>query len=169
MLNQLKEFYRKNRLLIIIGLAFILLMQICSRGARVSKPLPQQTVQQQLDKNLSDDSQLKPLKEIYYEEQQQRQDSNPQMTNLFILMGLVLLVYVATRRGWLQKLAPSIVWVSINIRRHKASKERIATITISNHTKESLSFSSPVIGFGSPTKKGRKFKLKGSADQAVFP
>ncbi len=169
MLNQLKEFYRKNRLLIIIGLAFILLMQICSRGGRVSKPLPPPNTQQQVDTAGLDDSQLKPLKEIYYEEQQNKKGRTPQMTNLFILMGLVLLVYVATKRGWLQKLAPSIVWIRTNVQRHKTTKERIATITISNHTKESLTFSSPVIAFGSPIKKRRRFKIKGGADQTVFP
>ncbi|MBS2210057.1 hypothetical protein KEM09_01505 [Carboxylicivirga mesophila] len=169
MLNQLKEFYKKNRLFIIIGLAFILLMQICSRGGRVSKQAVPETSVHQPDSSVSDDSQLKPLREIYYEEQQNKKTRNPEITNLFILMGLVLLVYVATRRGWLQKLAPSIVWVNIRIRRHKSSKDRIATITISNHTKESLTFSSPVLSFGSPLKKSRKFKLKGGGDQSVFP
>ena len=41
MLDKIKTFYRQNRLLIIIGLSFILLMQICSRGGRVDKPAVQ--------------------------------------------------------------------------------------------------------------------------------
>ncbi len=169
MLEQLKAFYRKNRLLIISGLAIILLTQICSRGARRPQPTNPAPIAQHLDSQAIDDTQLKPLREIYYEEQQQHNTSNPEMTNLFILMGLVLLVYVATKRGWLQKLAPSIVWLSVSVRRNKQNKQRMATITISNHTKENVTFESPILSFGSPFGKQRKFKLRGNTEQAVFP
>ncbi|MCU4156485.1 hypothetical protein J1N10_10885 [Carboxylicivirga sp. A043] len=167
MLDKIKTFYRQNRLLIIIGLSFILLMQICSRGGRVDKPAVQKE-QPVLDQEIADDSQLKPLNEIYYEQQQKKQERNPEMISLYILMGMVLLVYVATKRGWLQKLSPSIVWVVISVKRNKTTKARVATITINNQTKESLTFSPPILAFATPFKKARKFRIKG-ADENLFP
>lgn len=169
MLEQIKAFYKKNRLFIIIGLALVLLMQICSRGARPPQHAVQEHQTLQIDSQTMDDAQLKPLRDIYYEQQQNSKTRNPELTNLFLLMGLVLLVYVATKRGWLQKLAPSIVWISISVKRNKPNKERIATITISNHTKDSVTFDSPVLLFSSLFSKSRKFKIKGNSDQAVFP
>ncbi|WP_439182912.1 hypothetical protein [Carboxylicivirga taeanensis] len=169
MLNQLKDFYQKNRLFIISGLALVLLLQICSRGARkpVSTALPDTHIQ--ADTVVNADTLLKPLQEIYYEEKLKNSERNPEITHLFLLMGLVLLVFVATKRGWLQKLTPSIVWVSIKARRKKETKERVATISISNYTKESLTISSPILILSSPSKKARKFKVKGSTEQNIFP
>jgi hypothetical protein len=128
-----------------------------------------QTIEQPtLTPEAGDDSQLKPLNEIYYEQQQEKQERNPDMISLYILMGMVLLVYVATKRGWLQKLSPSIVWVTISLKRNKATKARIATITINNQTKESLTFSPPILAFGGPFKKARKYRIKGGDDN-IFP
>ncbi|MCT4588237.1 MAG: hypothetical protein N4A71_10475 [Carboxylicivirga sp.] len=168
MIDKIKEFYQKNRLLIIIGLAMILLMQICSRGGRVDRTVSLPSETNQYNESVQDDRQLKPLDEIYYEEQQKEQRQNPEMFSLFILMGLVLFVFVATKRGWLQRLSPSIVWISVSIKRNKVTKERIASISIRNHTKESLTFSPPVLAFGMLFKKTRKFRIKGGSD-AVFP
>jgi len=167
MLENIKEFYRKNRLYIIIGLAFLLLMQICSRGGRVNTSQRNSSTNE-ITENIGSDGELKPLNELYYEERQAKQQRNPEFYSLFLLMGLVLLVYVGIKRGWIQKLSPSIVWVSIGIRRNKSSKERMATISIQNSTKESLTFNSPIIAFAAPFKKARRFKIKGGVDN-VFP
>ncbi|MCG8579281.1 MAG: hypothetical protein MI866_05165 [Bacteroidales bacterium] len=167
MLDRIKTFYRQNRLLIIIGLAFLLLMQICSRGGRVEKPIqPREPLA--AEESITDDSQLKPFNELYYEQQQERQQRNPEMISLYILMGLVLFVYVATKRGWLQKLSPSVVWVTVRVKRNKATKARVASILINNQTKESLTFSPPILAFGAPFKKARKFRIKGGDDN-LFP
>ena len=109
------------------------------------------------------------MRDIYYEQQQNNTTRNPELTNLLLLMGLVLLVFVASKRGWFQKITPSFVWISVTIKRNKVNKERIVTISISNHTKNSLTFDSPVMVFGSVLGKRRKFKIKGNSDQAVFP
>lgn len=168
MLNNIKEFYRKNRLLIIAGLAFLMLMQICGRGGRIDRSNFDASRPSQPNELIEDDTQVKPLNELYYEEQQKREGKNPEMISLYILMGLVLFVYVATKRGWLQRLTPSIVWVGVSIKRNKTSKERIATISIRNHTKESLTFSPPVLAFSAPFKKARRFRIKGGNDN-IFP
>ncbi|TRX66217.1 7TM-DISM domain-containing protein [Carboxylicivirga sp. M1479] len=168
-MHKIKEFYRKNRLLIIAGLAFILLMQICSKGGRVKQKNAEHDSQVTTEAPSNNDSELKPLNEIYYEEQQNNPERNPEMTSLFILMGLVLLVYVATKRGWLQKLTPSIVWVRISVKRNKATKQRMATISIANHTKESITFFAPVLAFSASFGKARRFRLKGGSDQQLFP
>ncbi|WP_430816990.1 hypothetical protein [Carboxylicivirga sp. RSCT41] len=167
MLDKIKTFYRQNRLLILIGLAFLLLMQICSRGGRVDKALLQNE-QQAVEESIPDDTELKPLNELHYEQERQQQKRNPEMISLYILMGMVLLVYVATKRGWLQKLSPSVVWVRVHVKRNKSTKARIVSISINNQTKESLTFSPPVLAFGSPFKKARKFRIKGGDDN-IFP
>ncbi len=166
-LDQVKAFYRQNRLLIIFGLGFLLLMQICSRGGRVDRPSQIEAYHEQ-NESLQGDEQLKPLSEIYREEAEQR-NNNPEMTSFFILMALVLLVFVATKRGWLQKLAPSIVWVTVKVKRHKQTKSRIAIINVLNQSKESLTFSPPTIAFGSISKKARRFRIKSGNGQDVFP
>ncbi len=167
--DKLKAFYHQNRLIILVGLGFLLMMQICSKGGRVEqvKVSSQESTQQEAIEN--DDTELKPLNEIYYKQQQEKQERNPEMISLYLLMGMVLLVYVATKRGWLQKLTPSIVWVSIRMRRDKITKARVATIMINNQTKESLTFFPPVLAFGIPFKKVRKFRIKGNAQSDVFP
>lgn len=167
MLDKIKAFYHQNRLLIIIGLAFLLMMQICSRGGRVEKPKHQNTLSD-TEQIMPDDSQIKPLNEIYYEQQKENNERNPEMISLYLLMGMVLLVYVATKRGWLQKLSPSIVWVTISVKRNKTTKARIASILINNQTKESLTFSPPILVFGTPFRKARKFRIKGTDDN-LFP
>lgn len=166
LINNIKAFYQKNRIIIIVGLGFLVLMQICSRGGRVEKqePMPSPEIAQ-----VTDDAEVKPLREIYYDDIQKQKVKRPEMTSMFILMGLVLLVYVAIKRGWLQKLTPSVVWVRVKIRRDKNTKERIASISIVNQTKESLTFSPPILVFSDVFKKSRKFRLKSGEGQNVFP
>ena len=162
-INTVKVFYRKNRLLLIIGLGFILMMQICGEGGKVNTMPAERHEHVQ---NRPDDTDLKPLREI---ESQDRRTTHPELISLFTLMALVLLFYAAAKRGRIKKTILSIVWVSLRIKRHKQSKERMATLSIVNHTKESITFMSPVISFGSVFKKSRKFRLKSGAGQAVFP
>jgi len=168
LMNKIKAFYQKNRLILIIGFGFILMMQICSRGGQVKTEHQLKDKYEQVQSKV-DDTDLKPLREIYEEDIRQNKPGNPEMTSLFILMGLVLFVYVATKRGWLQKLAPSIVWISIHLRKHKQTKERMAGLSVANHTKESITFMSPIITFGGVFKKSRKFRLKSGVGQDVFP
>jgi len=165
LINNFKAFYKANRLLIIGGLAFILLMQICSRGGRVKSIQPRvEDIQMQ-----SEDTDLKSLDEIYAEDMLIKKPNNPELTSVLLLVGLVLLFYVATKRGWVQKLAPAFVWVSIHIKRHPHSKERIATIEVLNQTKESVTFIAPIISFSNLVKKSRKFRIKSGSGYDVFP
>ncbi len=154
--------------MILMGLFFLVLMQICSRGGQVERSLPVH------DNNQSDvvaeDTLLRPLDELYYEElAKEGKKRNPETINLLILIMLVLLVFVATKRGWLNKLSPSFVWLGLSVKRNKTSKARIATILIRNHTKESLTFLPPVMVFSAPFKKVRKFRIKGGDGSHVFP
>ena len=85
------------------------------------------------------------------------------------MTGLVLLVFVATRRGWLLKIMPPMVISSLKISTQKGTKGRLAKYSINNHTRNSLTFYEPVIIFGSLTKKARKFRIKGGDSQNLFP
>ncbi len=164
--NSVKTFYQKNRLLIIIGLGFILMMQICSQGGKVNTNPDEQI--REIERSV-DDTDIKPLQEIYQEEVRDNKTANPEMISLFILIGFVLMFYVATKRGWIKKIVPSVVWVSLSIKRHKQSKERMATLLVLNQTRESITFISPVISFGGLFKKSRKFRIKSGVGQDIFP
>jgi len=166
LVNSIKVFYQKNRLLIIIGLGFMLVMQICSQGGRVETESgkPNQIMETSVQ-----DTETKPLQEIYRDQIHQKRAVDPEVTSLFILIGLVLLFYVATKRGWLKHIVPAIVWVSLKVRRNNDTKERLATLTVSNHTKESITFTSPVIAFNHLFKKARRFRLKSGVGHNAFP
>ena len=165
-IQQLKSFYLRHRTVILIGFAFILLMQICSRGAEV--PVSQEPVAiEQMEEWSQDDTAIKPLAEI---ERERRQDQQlPGTTSLVMMMVLVLIFYVGVKKGWFLKLIPAIVWVSLRLYRNKQTRHQMLKMSILNQTKESHAFLAPILVFGSPFKKSRKFRIKGGDGQDVFP
>ncbi len=165
-IEQVKAFYLRHRTILLIGFAFLLLMQICSRGAEV--PSRQEAVTAEPPAQWGqEDGTVKPLGEI--EREQQHEQRLPGASSMVVMMVLVLVFYVGVKKGWFVKLMPSIVWVSLQVKRHKESHHRMLRIFISNQTKESRTFVAPILVFGSPFKKSRKFRIKGGDGQDVFP
>lgn len=162
--DRLKDFYLRNRLWIIGGLFFLLMMQICSEGGRVNH----QSAPVMHDQELTDDAPV-PLEALTPSDDEiVRQRPTINSNYLFLLMGLGLLLVVALRRKWLNKLMPDIVWISHNFKHTKLSKTTLVRISVINKTHSSITFQSPVLVFGSPFAKSRKFRLKNGGDN-VFP
>jgi len=166
LIQQLKAFYLRHRTVILIGFGFVLLMQICSRGREVSHREEPVVIEQQ-EEWTQDGVSIKPLAEIERERQQDQQ--LPGTTSLVLMMVLVLVFYVGVKKGWFVKLIPAIVWVSLRLHRNKQTQHRMLKISILNQSKESHTFLAPILVFGSPFKKSRKFRIKGGDGQDVFP
>jgi len=162
--DELKTFYLKNRLWILGGLFFLLMMQICSQGGKVQKTTPVSTEISEPTEHSLDE--LESLTNSTVDVNNQRKTFNSDY--LLLLMGLGLFYYVAMKRKWFHKLAPSIVWVSLKIKKLKGPKTRLARMTVVNKTKGNLTFEAPVLVFGAPFKKSRKFRLKSGGDN-IFP
>lgn len=110
--------------------------------------------------------QLQPIDSLDGHELNERPTYNSNY--LLLLMGFGLLFYFALKRRWLQQVMPRIVWVSLKIKRIKSSKSRLARMAVVNKTTDSITLQPPVLVFGSPFKKSRKFRIKNNADN-VFP
>nr|WP_321406387.1 hypothetical protein [uncultured Carboxylicivirga sp.] len=165
-LEELKAFYFKYRLWIIGGLFFLIMMQVCSQGGRINRTTeiasdPTEQVEHSLEE-------LEPLTNSNADDliQEHRKSFNSEY--LLLLMGLGLLYYIAFKRKWFHKLAPSILWVSLKIKNQKEPKSRLARMTVINKTKNSITLDAPVLVFGGVFKKSRKFRLK-SGVNSVFP
>ncbi len=163
-LEEIKDFYLKNRLWIIGGLFFIMLMQICSQGGKVE----QHTVQDNARQELAEDTDI-PLDSLV-SVNDETTNTRPVVNSdyLFVLLGLGLLLVVAFRKRWLNQLMPSIIWITLKIKRQKQAKNRLARISVVNKTKNSITIQAPVLVFGGLFTKSRKFRLKGGGD-SVFP
>jgi len=173
-LNRVKEFYYRNRKLLIGGFAFLLLLQLCSRGA-------QQPVSKEHEKDKTVDIQLPPdtlsngeksLEKAFYEGLEDRaeepQGYNPLFMEFLLMTALVLLFYIAGKRGWLKKLMPAKVIIRARTQKSKALGNTLLIIEINNKTKESVTFDPPVLVLKRYTKE-RKFRIKGGDGEFVFP
>ncbi|MCU4176263.1 hypothetical protein [Carboxylicivirga sp. N1Y90] len=162
-LNDFLVFYRKYRWWVIGGLFFLLMMQICSQGGRVNQSLDvkKEVVQSE---EIVDDGLLQPLGASRNEDIKPQQ--NPSLNSIFILVIFGLLFYIAMKRGLFKKFAPSIVWVTLGLKR--LNNQRLAKIGIVNQTKESKTFQAPVIVFAGIGQKTKRFKLKTNLN-SVFP
>lgn len=162
--QQIKDFYTRHRIIILVGLGFVLLMQICSQGAKVHRSDVPVAEEQYIE---GGDSDIKPLAQI--EQEQRRNDALPGSSSLLIMMVLVLVFYMGIKKGWFVKIMPSIVWISLQVKRNKSTGQRVLKIGVVNQTKESKTFQPPILIFGEPFKTGRKFRIKGGDGQDVFP
>ncbi len=163
-INEFKVFYQKYRWWIVGALFFLLMMQVCSQGGRVGhRDLVQEST---LNEPENDEELLRPLNTPVDEGVNVKRGFDTGALLFLMLFGL--LFYVAMKRKLFQKMIPSIVWVSLRIRNKKSTGQRIAQISIMNRTRESIAFNAPVLVFGHPFKKTRKFQLK-SGGQNLFP
>lgn len=161
-INNFLSFYRKYRWWVIGGLFFLLMMQICSEGGRVNSSNTGNNVSI-ASEGLENDL-LRPIDELGDETQIKPQSNN--FNSLFTLLIAGLLFYFALKRGLLKKIIPSIIWVSIGIKRIKG--QRLAKISIVNQTKESQTLQAPVIVLSGIGKKTRRFKIK-TGINTIFP
>lgn len=160
-INDLKLLYRQYRIWIIGGLFFLIMMQVCSYGARDhSNVEPQSFKEEKLEQEDLESLTVTPV--------DQPKERKPLNDNILLLMGVGLLFYFVLKRKLLQKIMPSIVWVSLSTRRIKSSKVRLARIQVINKTKDSITFEAPVLVFKNLTGKPRRFKLKNGIDN-LFP
>jgi hypothetical protein len=168
-INQISQFYHKNRKWIIGGLAFLLLLQLCSRGGRVAPPdsaKESQPVQEAPHFDTLANGE-KPLEQLFYEKMTAPPEKGPSpLLPFFIMTALVALVYVVIKYKLAERFMPA--WVSVRARTLKKQKEQLLRIAIHNYTKESITFATPVVVF-ERGKKSRKFKIKGGDGQNLFP
>jgi len=168
---RVKEFYRRNRSLIIGTLAFLLFMQICSRGSKVEtnselrkSPAAEETVR--FD-SLPDGKES--LEQVFYEEMTKPvPEPQPVYYPLLLMTAVVLLFYLAQRYGFLKKMMPAWVYLKVKKVKSRYTGEELLQIEIQNKTHDSVTFSPPVLSF----KKGRKIKryrIKGGDGQSFFP
>ncbi len=160
-LNDIKVFYRQYRIWIIGGLFFLIMMQVCSYGAKNHSSIDSQSFQEEM----LDHEDLESLTVPPVDQPKERKPLND---NILLLMGAGLLFYFALKRKLFYKIMPSIVWISLSTRRIKSSKVRLARIQVTNKTKESITFEAPVLVFRNLTGKPRRFKLKNGIDD-LFP
>lgn len=153
-LRQIAEFYKKNRLLILSALTIMVVVHWCSRrGENIREKVV--TPSEQVTGTLTD--KLAPTPEA-------------PLTNwlpYLLMVGVVLLVFVAKRRGWIEKLIPGMVLVRTSIFRSKENKRRMMRLFIMNTTRSGQTFSNPVVEFIRPG--GKKAFVIHVTGVAAFP
>jgi hypothetical protein len=152
--QNIATFYKRNRLPIIIGLAIVVLLQWCQLQAEKKYRLAQPSTTEQV-------APLKP--EVAPPSNAPQQ--NPWMPYL-LMVGMVLLVFVAQRRGWLMKLFPRIVIIKGNP--FVADNKQMLRIFFMNAKKENISFDAPIVEF-LKLGKTKSFKLSMKAGDVMFP
>ena len=173
-LTRVKDFYYRNRKLLIGGFAFLLLLQLCSRGAKPPVQKDEQpengaSVQLPLDTLPNGEESLE---RAFYEglskKAEEAPEYNPLFTEFLLMTLLVLLFYVAGRRGWLRKIMPAKVIIRARTQKSIGNDNLLLIIEINNKTKDSVTFEPPVLVFKRYSKE-RKFRLRGGDGDFVFP
>lgn len=169
--NRIKAFYRKNRSLVIGTFAFLLLMQICSRGGKVETN-PESQGKHATSETLRFDSLPggeESLEQVFYDEMTKpAPEPQPVYYPILLMTAVVLLFYLAQKYGFLKKLMPAWVYVRVKKIKSKYTGEELLHIEIHNKTHDSITFYPPVLAF----KRGRKIKkyrIKGGDGQGIFP
>jgi len=173
-LTRVNQFYVRNRKLLIGGFALLLLLQLCSRGA-------QPPVGKDKHKGEAEKIQLpadtlpngeESLEKAFYEGLSKRAEEprgyNPLFMEFLLMTLLILLFYVAGKRGWIRKIMPAKVIIRARTQKGKILGNTLLIIEINNKTKDSVTFEPPILVFKRFSKE-RKFKIKGGEDDFVFP
>ena len=153
------EFYRKHRLIILATLTTLVVLHWCSqRGEKLRQAEPSPTEQVASD-----------IPDVAIERPTLPQPSPKANWLPYLLMvGMVLLVFVAQRRGWIEKLIPGMVLVRTGIFRSKENKRRMMRLFIMNTTRTGQTFSEPIVEFLSPGSKNKAFMIH-ITGMAAFP
>lgn len=146
-LQQIVSFYKKNRLIILIGLITLIAINWCSeQGNRIRQTSP--SAPQNNERSITEDQ------NPAIERPQEEPTSHKGLWLPYLLMvGMVLLVFVAKRRGWIEKIFPGMVIVQTKIFRSKENKRHMMRLFIINTTKSGQTFNDPIIEFMRPGSK----------------
>ncbi len=173
-LTRVKEFYYRNRNMLIGGFAFLLFLQLCSRGARAPSE-PQQKKRESIRIEVPEDTLPngeESLEKAFYEGMtkpaEKQPEYNPLLMEFLLMTVLVLIFYVAGKRGWIKKLMPAMVIIKARTAKSSATEDLLLAIEINNKTKDSVTFDPPVLIFKRFGKE-RKFRIKGSSGENIFP
>ncbi len=175
LIYRIKAFYHKNRRFIIAGLGFILLLQICGRGGYVSTK-SDSAENPSVHENIQFDTLAngeESLEQVFYEtltkpDSEPPPKYNPLFMEMLLMTSLILIFYLAQKRGWIKKLMPAWVFVRAKTSKTKHTGETLFHLEISNKTKDSITFSPPVLTFKRYSKT-KQFKIKGGDGQTIFP
>lgn len=175
LIYRIKAFYNRNRRFIIAGLGFVVLMQICGRGGNLvptkkSSEKSESSAAIHFDTLANGDESLE---QVFYEsltkpETEPQPKYNPLFMEMLLMTGLILIFYLAQKRGWMKKLMPAWVFVRVKKSKNGISGEALLHLEINNKTKESITFEAPILTFRRYGKT-KKFKIKGSEGQQLFP
>lgn len=164
-MKQLIEFVKKNSVVIIGVLVLLVVLQWCQYRSDVLYRNPDQQAIEQVTDKIQDaigDNQL-PIGS----NKDNRPVSSPWLSYL-LMVGLVVFVFIAQRRGWLEKLIPGMVIVRTKIIKSRTSGRRMLQIFFLNITKESHTFDGPVVEF---MKLGdtKSFRINVNKNNYSFP
>lgn len=156
-LQQLASFLKKNRTFIYIILGVALLMQLLSGNVFNSPSSESVTQIESVISNAEDVQTNHPAP-----------TDNQGMNHFLWMIILVLLFFVAKRRGWLDKLFPSLVLVRLSLAKQKSTGHLVAKVVLINHKKEAISFDNPTVNFHHG-KELRTFVIKNIGGVNYFP
>lgn len=156
MYQKIVSFYKRHRLAIIVGLGIVALLQWCQLQAdktyrEGNAPAHRPMVEQPMP------GVDKPVPEA--------PAYNPWLTYL-LMVGLVLLVFVAQRRGWMEKLFPRLIVLRVKL--FKLHNRQMLRFFFLNAKKESQNFDAPVVEFMKPG-QNRAFKIIVTDSNVTFP
>ncbi|MBN2166989.1 MAG: hypothetical protein JW717_11980 [Marinilabiliaceae bacterium] len=146
-MNNLIDFFKKNWLVIVGVLLLILVLQWCKYRPDILYSDKSEIASEKQITTQSD-----PLYHAPYEKTPE-DDKSPmsnQWLQYLVMVGLVLFVFVAQRRGWFEKIMPALILVRIKIYKHRSSKRRMLQIFFLNTTKSGQTFDAPVVEFVKP-------------------
>ncbi len=175
LIYRIKAFYHKNRRFIISGLAFIVLLQICGRGGNIA-PKKESAQKSGTPLSIHFDTLAngdEPLEQVFYESLTKPDDEpqpkyNPLFMEMLLMTSLILIFYLAQKRGWIKKLMPAWVFVKVKKSKNGHNGDTLLHLEINNKTKDSITFEPPVLTF-KRFSKTKRFKIKGSEGQPIFP
>lgn len=159
-LNDFILFLKKNRIIIYTILATVILLQICSYGAKPPTHSGDVTIENKA-----------PLSENTLIPQDANNTTNHSDNNFRTLMLMALLVlgfFVVKRFGWLEKLFPKIVVFRVVHFKNKSNGNLVLKIFLLNKTNNSISFNNPSIEFFKGSQK-REFVIKNIGGLNYFP
>jgi hypothetical protein len=156
-MNQIVAFYKKNKLLIWGALIILVLLKWCQYQAdtkyRQTPP----------SERIVNNPNPQPMPELPASEPQPQ--SNPWLP-YFILVGMTLIVYIAQKRGWIEKIAPSIFLLRVKL--FKQNNRQMMRISFLNYSKHTNDVESPVVEFIKPGQI-KAFRIKVADNEMSFP
>ncbi len=151
-------FVKKNRMIIYAILGVTLLLQVCSRNML---PTDKSTVPQPSEITTQEPGIIENFQEP------EPQPANDYST-IMLMVGAVLLFFVAKKYGWIDKLFPKVVIFKVDYFKQKQNNNLVLRAFIINKTALSISFNNPTLTFYNGNQK-RSFVIKNIGGQNYFP